>query len=556
MLQSFVVLWQKSAVQLFNCRFYAGKGGFAAHHAGKVGAAAGGALLARKGNAQRVQQPAVLLAQLLSLGLAGIEDGIAIAKIQCFVAEHRQQGFQCLLGGFRGGLLLLVGVHAHIVLGHRIKEIQLFRDLAQHFAAGLQVCAQQLLVDGAVYGLVDPRLRLLLELFRGQAADIFCVDGPQLEGIEDGRRLGDAVRRPDLDQFRQGEDLLLGILALGAPAQQADVVQHGLGQVALCHQILITGIAVALGKLILRILHDRRAVDVGGDLPAERLIQQVVLGGRGQILAAADHVGDAHEVIVHHICKVVGGHAVGLDEDLVVHLAVVHLDVAVHHIVEAGHALAGDLLADNIGFPGSKTLFHFVLGQVAAASVIVGHLTVGALLSMQGLQTLLGAEAIVCLALCHQLLGILFEHAHALALHIGAHWAADVRAFVPQQAGLPQGVVDDIHSALHIAALIGILDAQDEGAVLVLCHQVGVQGSAQVANVHITRGRRRKTGADFIARHRKTLLYSHAKNLRIAMFYCTDSAQFCQCGITSYIHIQAFSFCSQYAILNSTTRNL
>ena len=267
-------------------------------------------------------------------------------------------------------------------------------------------------------------------------------------------------------------------------------------------------------------------------------------------------MGNAHQVVVHHVCKVVGGHSVGLDEDLVVHLAVVHLDVAVHHIVEAGHALAGDLLADNIGFPGSKTLFHFVLGQVAAASVIVGHLTVGALLGVQGLQTLLGAEAIVCLALSHQLLGILLEHAHALALHIGAHGAADVRAFVPQQAGLPQGVVDDIHSALHIAALIGILDAQDEGAILVLGHQVGVQGSAQVANVHITRGRRRKTGADFIARHRKTLLYSHAKNLRIAMFYCTDSAQFCQCGITSCIHIQAFSFCSQYAILDSTNRNL
>ena len=79
-------------------------------------------------------------------------------------------------------------------------------------------------------------------------------------------------------------------------------------------------------------------------------------------------MGDAHEVVVHHICKVVGGHAVGLDEDLVVHLAVVHLDVAVHHIVEAGHALAGDFLADNIGFPGSKTLFHFLLGQVAAAA--------------------------------------------------------------------------------------------------------------------------------------------------------------------------------------------
>ena len=32
------------------------------------------------------------------------------------------------------------------------------------------------------------------------------------------------------------------------------------------------------------------------------------------------------------------------------------------------------------------------------------------------------------------------------------------------------------------------------------------------------------------------------KNLRIAMFYCTDSAQFCQCGITSCIHSFAFPF--------------
>ena len=60
--------------------------------------------------------------------------------------------------------------------------------------------------------------------------------------------------------------------------------------------------------------------------------------------------------------------------------------------------------------------------------------------------------------------------------------------------------------------------------------------------MHITRGRGCKTGADFIARHRKTLLYSHAKNLRIAMFYCTYSAQFCQCGIMSCTHSSAFLF--------------
>ena len=220
-----------------------------------------------------------------------------------------------------------------------------------------------------MHGLVDPRLRLLLELLGGQAADIFRIDGPQLEGVEDGGRLGDAVRRPDLDQLRQGEDLLLGILALGAPAQQADVVQHGLSQVALCHQILIAGIAVALGQLVLGVLHDRRAVDVGGDLPAECLIQQVVLGGGGQIFAAADNVGDAHQMVIHDVGEVVSRHAVGLDQDLVVHLAVVDLDVAVDHIVKASHALAGDLLADDIRLTCGKALFHFLFGQVAAASV-------------------------------------------------------------------------------------------------------------------------------------------------------------------------------------------
>ena len=218
------------------------------------------------------------------------------------------------------------------------------------------------------------------------------------------------------------------------------------------------------------------------------------MGGGGQILTAADDVGDAHQVVVHNICKVVGGHSVGLDEDLVVHLAVLDLDVAVDHVVKAGHALLGDLLADDVGLTCGQTLLDLLLGQVAAAAVVVGHLTVGALLCVEGFQTLLGAETIICLALGHQLLGILLEHAHALALDVGADGAADVRAFVPQQAGLPQGVVDDIHSALHVAALVGVLNTQDEGAVLVLGHQVGVQRGAQVANVHIAGGRGGKNG--------------------------------------------------------------
>ena len=56
-----------------------------------------------------------------------------------------------------------------------------------------------------------------------------------------------------------------------------------------------------------------------------------------------------HQVVVHDVCKVVGGHTIRLDEDLIVHLTVVHLDMAIHHIVKAGHAFLGNLLADDIG---------------------------------------------------------------------------------------------------------------------------------------------------------------------------------------------------------------
>ena len=44
-------------------------------------------------------------------------------------------------------------------------------------APGLQVCAQQLFVDGAVHGAVDPRLGLFLEFLGAQAADILRIDG-------------------------------------------------------------------------------------------------------------------------------------------------------------------------------------------------------------------------------------------------------------------------------------------------------------------------------------------------------------------------------------------
>ena len=344
-----------------------------------------------------------------------------------------------------------------------------------------------------MYGAVDERVGQTAEVLSGQGTDVGSVDGTQLQRVKDGRGLGNTGRIPDLDHFVQRENLLL---ALGRPAQQQQIVQHGGGQIALRHKVLIAGIAVALRQLVLRVLHDGRAMDVDGLLPAERIVQQVVLRRRGQILAAADDMGNAHQVVVHDVRKVVGRHTVGLDQNLVVQLPDIDLDMTVDNIVKARHAALGDLLADDIGLARGQLGGNFLGGQVAAVAVVVGHFARSALGLVHFVQALLGAEAVVGLARLDKLLGVLLEHTHALALHVGADGTAHVGALVPGQAGSLERAVDDVGSALDQATLVGILNAQDEGAAVMAGLQIGVQCGAQVADVHIARGRRRKTGAD------------------------------------------------------------
>src|SRR5699024_7879764 len=118
---------------------------------------------------------------------------------------------------------------------------------------------------------------------------------------------------------------------VGGPTQQGDIVHHSLGQIAHLNEVLVGGVALALGHLAhgpgLGVGdHHGGAVHVGGNLPAEGLVQQVVLGGRGEVLRATHHVGDAHEVVVHHVGEVIGGQAVPFQQHLVVQGVVVHGD--------------------------------------------------------------------------------------------------------------------------------------------------------------------------------------------------------------------------------------
>ena len=131
-------------------------------------------------------------------------------------------------------------------------------------------------------------------------------------------------------------------------------------------------------------------------------------------------------------------------------------------------------------------------------TVIAGR-HAGSLLHLAHLvQTLLIAEAVVGVAAFHQLLGVFLKHTHTLALDIGSHGTADIGTLVPLQSGLLQGLIDDLHGAFYLALLVGILNAQQEAAVIALCHQIGKQRGAQVTHMHVAGGAGGKAGAYMI----------------------------------------------------------
>ena len=69
-------------------------------------------------------------------------------------------------------------------------------------------------------------------------------------------------------------------------------------------------------------------------------------------------------------------------------------------------------------------------------------------------------------------------------------------ALVVVQAALGQGAVNHLGGPFHLPGLIGVLDTEDEGALVVPGNEPGIQGGAQIAHVHIPRGGRGKPGAD------------------------------------------------------------
>ena len=261
---------------------------------------------------------------------------------------------------------------------------------------------------------------------------------------------------------------------------------------------------------MLRIAHDRRHVDVLRNLPAERLIEQVVLRRRGQVLHAAHDVGDAHQMVVDNVGEVVGRHTVLLNQHHVIERVIREGHMAEHEVVIAGFARRRRVLADDIRHARVQLALDFLLRQVQAVLVVLEHLALRFTSRAALFQLFFRAEAVVSMARLDQLLCIGQVQILALRLDVRADRAAHVRAFIPVHAAAAQRVVNDLRRAFHKAHLIRVLNAQDEFAPVLPGKQIPIQCRAQSAQMHKARRRRRKSCTHFLI-HSLILLSSIIK---------------------------------------------
>ncbi|MNI13791.1 hypothetical protein D3C73_670280 [compost metagenome] len=214
-----------------------------------------------------------------------------------------------------------------------------------------------------------------------------------------------------------------------------------------------------------------------------------MLRHRCQPLLAAGDVGDLHQVVVDDVCHVIGRHAVALDEHLHVNRIPRDRDVAINAVGKVAGSLGRDFHAHDGAFAGGHLRSDFFRSQMQAETVVFRWLAGGALAFAHLLKPLGRAEAAEGMALVEQVLCERLVHVLALGLAVRTVGAADIRAFRPFQARPFQRIQNPLLEFERRAGGIGILDAQDELAAILLGKEVVEKGDIGGADMRLAGGR-------------------------------------------------------------------
>src|ERR1700678_500874 len=192
---------------------------------------------------------------------------------------------------------------------------------------------------------------------------------------------------------------------------------------------------MALGEALAIGAENRGQMGELGNRPAEGFIDGDLLGGVGDVVVAANDVGDAHQGVVNgddvvvdrdaaafdfgNTCSAAGGAA---DQDRIADRVGGELDRAADDVVKA-EGVVFNAEANGVGLAVGEILVHGARRERAAAAGVDMRLVLGHGQEALGLQFIRSAETAVGLAFREQPFGVLGVDGQAFGLAIGAEVA-------------------------------------------------------------------------------------------------------------------------------------
>ena len=195
----------------------------------------------------------------------------------------------------------------------------------------------------------------------------------------------------------------------------------------------------ALTEFLVVLICNERTVYIDRWLPAECLIEAIVLRRGRQIFISSDHMGNIHQMIVNHIGKIVGWITVRLDQNHIVKLRVIDRDISVNLIVERRSSFGRHINADHIWLPFCKIRLNFLFAKGQAMLVVDTDLcSAFGNSGLQAVQTFLVTETVISVSLLDELLCILQVKAAliSLALYIRTITPVFIRTLIVDKSCL------------------------------------------------------------------------------------------------------------------------
>ena len=338
--------------------------------------------------------------------------------------------------------------------------------------------------DGSATHSVLPqvRQRQAREPFWRRGLEIVPVHPCQLVDVEHARAVTHVLQtKPRRELLDRNELLTL----TRRPSDQREVIRQCLRQISASAELRHRRRTMTLGQRTVIGPHHQRHMRERRWSPAERFEDQNLARRVRDVILTSNHMRDLHQRIVDDDSVVVGGDAVGSNDDGIANHFRVERHAASNHVIERDVTVVGHAKANHRFLAVLDATPCVVARDLTAPADVLRRSPCGQCRRTIGLEQLRRAETLIRMPAGHQLHGMRAIDMQALGLTVRTTLATNVHALGPLEAE-PMQVVD--HAALGFArgALeVGVLDSQDERATLPAREQPVEERRARVADVQL-----------------------------------------------------------------------